>query len=207
MKMGTAMRDALKEAQKLGATFDDSPRKKTLDVRFPSGRKERVMKRDRVASRNLLAAIKAENRLQSGPPAPKKPRQPENRAKAKESPAAPRNGHSVRHTATISTRRPALHHDGEIVVARIFSGGHETTKMLVILEAGASQHVVVGLTTLSHYPNGESRHPVPDPASCGLRSSMYLWSARFMRLPRIDVLGHVGPADASLWKLIKEVIH
>ncbi len=205
MKMGATMKSALQTARQLGATVEERPRKPTLDIRFPSGRKERVMKSDRTAPRNLFAAIKAESKRHSGSPAPEKPRRPEKCTKAKASPASPHKGSAVRHVAINPKWETACHKTGEIVFARMFLKGQESICRLVIVEAGESQHVVVGLTKCNHYHNGEPRIQVPDPGSCGLGGPAYLWSPRTKRWPRMDVLGHCGWADESLLKLTKDL--
>jgi hypothetical protein len=205
MKMGATMKLALQVAQKLGGTVEDLPRKKTLDICFPSGRRVRVMKSDRMAPRNLVAAIKVETKILLGPPPSVKPQREEKRAKAKPSQPNPRKRSSLGRALPLSVRGAAHHVAGEIVVCRMISNGQRTTQPAVIVETGAPQHTVFGLTSRCHYADGTARHRVPNPEGCGLAAGTCIWSPKASQCIRSDVIGHVGWADQSLQDLIEKI--
>jgi hypothetical protein len=101
------------------------------------------------------------------------------------------------HVVKPHANRPR-HAAGEVVWA---TGGNyiedmnATAKMrpVVILQTGACQHRVVGLTTQPTFKsNGESRALLPIHHTCRLCGASYLWSPRPSWLCRLDVRWHIG---------------
>jgi len=103
--------------------------------------------------------------------------------------------------------RPArpLHLPGEVVwvsLGNYLEERNPTCKMrpAVILDCGAGQHWVAGLTTQARYATtGHARVAVPLAESAGLDGRpTYLWARRPTRMCRLDVRTHAGWADEPL---------
>ena len=203
MKRGAPVRIALQEAQKLGATIKDLPRKPTLVIAFPSGRRERVMKGDRTAPHNLISAINAETRLQQSPASPRKPSRPKRPTPSHSSSLAKQRTFAHGKVPRLSVRGPAQHGPSEIVLARIFKNGKELKRPALIVDVGVTHHLLLGMTRRPHYPDGTPRHKVPAPEECGLNCSTYIWSPQPITCARIDMLGHIGWGSQSLMNVAR----
>ncbi len=81
---------------------------------------------------------------------------------------------------------------------------HKPRPVVLIAPRGESQWMVMGLTTNSHFANGEPRPLVTSWEKLGLQKPGYLWGNRLVAISTMDIHRVIGMADAELMRAIEQ---
>lgn len=217
MKYGTNQRAALSEARRLGASLTQRPGTAWLQVAFPGHKPIRVSLTDRTAPTHLISMINAASRPADPTHATPRQKRPKTQCRDSHVLTGVNPPRAERRPQSFFDHRPCTskpwyrttsivdHTVGEILLARLYREGQPCVSPIIIIEADASLHSVVGLTPVGTYRSGIPRHRLPNFLACGFESPMYLYAPRRLTCAAADVLAHIGWADSSLWQLIHQI--
>ena len=100
---------------------------------------------------------------------------------------------------------------GEVVMAKVRNpvedpGSTGKWRPFVLVRRQGGTWAGIGLTTKSHYHDGNPRRAVPQPRWVGLRGPGYLWGENLVKVSAIDIGEHIGWVHPELVDLIEEQV-